>query len=74
MLPSLVAIDIVEMEILRFYPPPSPQKSNPLFLAKSPLNLQTVQAPFLGNPPFYISFLRTPLPLKVGPFSERPKY
>ena len=35
-----------------------------LFLAKPPppLNLQTVQAPFLGNLSLYISFLWTPLP------------
>ena len=33
----------------------SPQKHH-LFFAKSPLNLQTVQAPILGNPPQYIGF------------------
>ena len=34
----------------------------PLFLAKPPLNQQTVQAlpPFLGNPPPYIGFSRPP--------------
>ena len=46
----------------------------PLFLAKTPLNLQTVQAPlFRQFPPLYIDFSWT-LPLKVGFFSERPKY
>ena len=37
------------------------------------LNLQTVQAPFLGNLPVHIGFSWTP-PLKVGFFKERPKY
>ena len=36
---------------------PPPQNTTPLFLAKPlPLNLQTVQAPFLGNPTLYIRF------------------
>ena len=42
-----------------------------------PLNRQTVQAPpFLGNPPAYILVFReVPRPpLKVGFFSEPPKY
>ena len=40
-----------------------PKKHHPLFLAKRhSLNLHTVQAsPFLGNPPIYNFFLRTPL-------------
>ena len=43
------------------------QKHHPLFLAKPPLNLQTVQAPpFLGNPPSILAF-REP-PLKVFSF------
>ena len=37
----------------------------------SPLNLQTVQAPFLGNPPFKLVFPELPL---VRFFSEHPKY
>ena len=32
-----------------------------LFLAKLPLNLQTVQAAFLGNPPYILDFHETPL-------------
>ena len=33
----------------------TPSKTPTLFLAKPPLNLQTVQAlPFLGNPPFVV--------------------
>ena len=36
-----------------------PQKHHPLYLAKPPLNLQTVQAPVFRQsaPPFYIGFL-----------------
>ena len=49
-----------------------PQKHHSFFLAKHTLNLQTVPAPLLGSP-LYISFLETP-PLKLGFFSERPKY
>ena len=42
-----------------------PSKTPPLFLAKPPLNQQTVQAPsFLGNSPLYIGFLWTPPPPK----------
>ena len=38
-----------------------PQKHHPLFLAKPPLNLQTVQVPsFLGNPPAILVFHETP--------------
>ena len=33
-----------------------PLKNTPPFLPSPPLNLQTLQAPFLRNPPFYISF------------------
>ena len=40
----------------------------PLFLTKPPLNLQTVQAPFLGNPPSILTFCE--LPLKIGLFGE----
>ena len=29
-----------------------PEKHQPLFFAKPPLKLQTVQAPFLGKPPY----------------------
>ena len=41
---------------------PLPQKHHPLFLVKpsTPLNLQTVQAPFLGNPPSILVFLKFP--------------
>ena len=40
-----------------------PQKHHPLFIAKPPLNRQTVQVPpFLGNPPLYIGFSWTLLP------------
>ena len=42
-------------------------------LPSPPLNLQTVQAPFLSNPPS-ISVFRELLTLKVGFFSESPKY
>ena len=46
-------------------PPPPPLKNTTyLFLDKPPLNLQTVQAPFLGNSPFYISFLWNPLEIQ----------
>ena len=47
-----------------------PQKY-PLFLAKLPSNVQTVQAPFLGNCPSILVF-REP-PLKIVFFSEPPK-
>ena len=43
--------------------PPQKHPPPPLFLAKPPLNQQTVQAPplpFLGNPPLYIGFSRPP--------------
>ena len=52
-----------------------PQKHHPLFIAKPPLNRQTVQVPpFLGNPPLYIGFSCTLLPpLKVWFLSEPPK-
>ena len=41
---------------------PTPQKHHPLFLAKPPppLNLQTVQAPFLDNPPYILAFREPP--------------
>ena len=48
---------------------PPPSKTPPSsFLPCLPLNQQSVQAPFLGNLPLYISFLGTPL--KVRFFSE----
>ena len=47
----------------------------PLSFQAPPLNQQTVQAPpFLGNPPPIFWFFVTPLPLKVGSFSEPQKY
>ena len=56
--------------------PPPFINTTPSFLPSSPLNLQTVQGPpFLGNPPpisLYQFFVKSPL--KVGFFSERPKY
>ena len=43
---------------------PSLKNSTPLFLAKPPLNQQTVPPPppppFSGNPPLYIGFSRPP--------------
>ena len=52
----------------------SPKKHHPPLSCQAPLNLQTVQAtPFLDNPSLYIGFSSTP-PLKVGFFSEHPKY
>ena len=49
---------------------PSPQP--PIFFAKPPLNLQTVQVtPFLGNCPLYISFSWTPPKSRV--FQWTPK-
>ena len=52
-----------------------PQKHLPLFLAKAPLKLTNCPnlPPFLGHPPLYIGFSWTS-PLKVGSFSEPPKY
>ena len=52
----------------------SPLKNTtPSFLPSSfPLNLQTVQAPFLGSPPSILVF-REPS-LKVGFFYKPPKY
>ena len=47
------------------------KNTTPFSLAKHPLNLETVQSPFLGNPP--PGFLWT-TPLKVRLFSEPPKY
>ena len=54
---------------------PPHQKHHPHSLLPSPppLNLQTIQAPFLGNPPIYIGFSWAPS-LKVGFFSEPPKH
>ena len=61
----------------------SPQKHQPLFLAKPPpphpppLNRQIVQAPpphFLGNRGDFLYWLFMNLPPKVGFFSEPPKY
>ena len=50
-----------------------PQKHHPLFSCQAPsLNWQTVQAPFLGNPPLYIGFLWTPPPWKSD-FSVNPQ-
>ena len=41
----------------------SPLLKNTSFLPSPPLNRQIVQAPiFLGNPPLYIGFSRTPPP------------
>ena len=60
---------------------PSPLKNiTPFFLTKPPLNRQTVQAPFLGNPPplhwFFVTAHRPPPPpaRKFASFSEPPKY
>ena len=40
---------------------PTPLNSTtPSFLPRPPLNWQTVQAPFLGNPPLYIVFCECP--------------
>ena len=39
-----------------------PQKYHSLFLAKPPLNLQSFQPPFLGNPSLLINFLWTSPP------------
>ena len=40
-----------------------PQKHHPLFIAKPPLNRQTVQVPpFLGNPPSILVFREPSLP------------
>ena len=53
----------------------NPLKNTLLFLAnRPPLNRQTVKAPppFLGNLPLYIGFSLPPV--KVGSFSEPPKY
>ena len=51
-----------------------PQKQYLLSLSKSPaLNLQTVQAHLLRQSSLHIGFLWTP-PLKVGFFTEPPKY
>ena len=38
-----------------------PLKNTPLFLARPPWNLQTVQAPFFRQSPLYIGFLGTSL-------------
>ena len=37
-----------------------PQRQHPLFLAKLPLNQQTVQAPYFRQFPLYIDFSRPP--------------
>ena len=52
------------------------QKQYPLFLAKPPLlNLQTAQPPPRPPPPpIYWFFVNPLLPLKIGFFSEPPKY
>ena len=54
-----------------------PQKKQPApFLPSPPLNRQTVQAPFLGNPSSLLVFREPPPPppLKVRFFSETSKY
>ena len=52
-----------------------PQKYHPLFLAKPPLKSANCPSPpfFRQSPPFYIGFSWAP-GLKVGFFSEPPKY
>ena len=40
---------------------PFPEKHYPLFLAKPPLNQQTVQAPLFGQSPYILVF-QEPLP------------
>ena len=52
---------------------PHQKHHHPLFCQASPLNLQIVQTPFLGNPPIYWFFV-TPPPLKLGFFREPAKY
>ena len=52
---------------------PPPQKHHPLFLPKSPLNQQTVQAPLIRQSSPIYWFFKIP-PLKVGFFSEPQKY
>ena len=59
--------------------PPLPlRNTTPFFLAKPPLNQQTVQAPlFRQSSPsilFFCEPLPPPPPLKVGFFSEPPNY
>ena len=56
-------------------PPPTLHKNTtPLFLAKPPLNWNTVQAlPFYAIYPYILVF-REPRPLKVGFFNEPLKY
>ena len=53
---------------------PTLKNTTPSFLPSHPLNLQTVQAPFLGTPPPYISVFREPPPLKLRFFHEPQKY
>ena len=48
-----------------------PEKHEPLFFAKPPLKLQTVQAPLFRQTLLYW-FLVNPSPLKIGFFSEPP--
>ena len=63
LLPSIVIIGVST----------PPQKHHPSLSCQAPLlNGQTVQAPFLGDPPLHIGFSQAPL--KVGFFSEPPKY
>ena len=50
----------IEMGRRRSGSPGTPQNTHPLFLAKLPLNLQTVQAPpFLGNPLYVLVFRKS---------------
>ena len=52
----------------------NPPQKHPLLLANPSSSIYKLsKAPFLGNSPLYIGFSRTP-PLKVGFFSERPRY
>ena len=51
---------------------PTLKNTTPSFLPSHPLNLQTVQAPFLGTPPPYISVFREPPP-KTQIFPWTPK-
>ena len=50
------------------------KNTTPSFLQSAPLKSANCPSPpFLGNPPTILVF-REPLPLKVGFFSESPKY
>ena len=60
-----LAIKVMLCDIIVCIGVSTPWKTLPSSLTKTPLNLWTVQAHFLGNTPLYIVFLCDPAPLPL---------